>query len=86
MAFGTCTWEYNSGTWTIKTCGCDPGHVCAPGLTPAQSLPGGGTTVKDDEFRRRLNAAHLAKHGNSIDVIPKALRLANTATYEMDCE
>jgi hypothetical protein len=82
--FGTCTWEFNNGTWTIKASNCVAGHVCAQGLTAAQSSPG-GTTLTDSAFRDGLNQARKLATGNSIDVISKNLKLANGTTYEMDC-
>jgi hypothetical protein len=83
-AFGTCTWEFKDGLWTIKASNCTAGHVCASGLTAAKSAPG-GTSVTDSVFRAGLNAARLRDTGNSTNVIPDKLALANGSLYEMDC-
>ena len=82
---GTCTWEYNSGTWTIIAKNCTGGHLCASGLTPAQSVPGGGTSIPDSVFRDELNKAFKLATGLTVDVISRKLTLANGTKYVMDC-
>jgi hypothetical protein len=84
MAFGTCTWQFKDGSWTIVASNCDPGHVCAAGLTAAQSAPR-GFTVPDSQFRKQLNNARMLATGSPLDVIPAKLTPANGTTFDMDC-